>query len=68
MKVTIDRKDKETDKPFPKLMIRGGDQALVYFYARGDGFRIWDDIIKRCTTWPMTDFKDFRGTVTLEND
>lgn len=70
MKVIVNEESKE--KELPKLMICKNDENLVVFMF-GDK----QGVVISCKTrytgyyseyWVMTDFKDFNGTVTLQND
>ena len=71
MKTTIKA---QQEKPFPKLMVRG-DMIVLMLDETGRGLLLGQDwcYIDGCnsetkTAWIIEDFKDFHGTITLEND
>jgi hypothetical protein len=69
MKTTI-KEHQQCEKPFPKLMVSGDLIVLftnehtgtVVHTVGGYSMGYWDD------SWKAYLFKDFHGTVTLEND
>lgn len=71
MKTTI--KEHKQEKPFPKLMV-SDTGVIVLFSDEINGVVIYDDtasfVIGEHNTnfWDMYEFKDFHGTITLEND
>ena len=70
MKVTVNEESKE--KEFPKLMINDKNDLIIFMTSRGVGFVVQpnkhDPIGNYSDSWAMHQFKDFNGTVTLQND
>lgn len=70
MKVTVNEESKK--KEYPKLMVGSDIDLIVFMTSYGKGFVVkgnnYNDIGDNCNTWAMDNFKDFNGSVTLQND
>lgn len=71
MKVTV--KEAEEKKGFPKVMISHHTGTVVFMIERNVGILLNDESseVKKgelFKKWSMSEFKDFNGTVTLQND
>ena len=70
MKVTVNEESKE--KGFPKLMINDDSDLIVLMTELGKGVVVRVDghnpVGCYVDCWIMDYFKDFNGTVTLQND
>ena len=65
MRVTIGDEQELNVKPFPKLMISKMG-TIVFFSKYDEGICIKRG--KYLTTWDMSYFTDFTGSVTISND
>lgn len=74
IKVTVGKQKTQEEIPFPKLMEGTGryDGSIVFFESKGRGqlLKTGGDglhIAACCTNWPMENFEDFTGKITLQN-
>jgi len=71
MKVTVNEEEKKV-KEFPKLMINNGGNLIVLMTSDRCGVVVSTNEFNKLgnisDVWSMDCFKDFNGTVTLQND
>ena len=74
MKVTVNDKSEEKEIKYPCLMIHKYNKNIVLFCGYEEGMLIKEGEIADNTVgfisdnWNMNAFKQFNGSVTLEND
>jgi len=71
MKVTVNEEE-EKENGFPKLMINNNNDLIVLMSHYGTGVVVsgneHNSLGHYSVFWSMDCFKDFNGTVTLQND
>lgn len=72
IKVTLGQGETKNEKPFPKLMI-SNNRSLVLFACSKIGTVIDSpsgaySVGLYLTTWNMSNFTDYEGSITLQNE
>ena len=74
IKVTVDKKDDESEIKYPLLMQHYKNKNIVLFSEDERGMLITEGIIVDSKAghisndWDMDRFKPFKGSITLENE